>query len=121
MHTVALQMISNLLRDAGYTVLMLGPDVRWDALAESAARHEPQVVCLSATMPDASDRLMIAIHEIERSWTGAGYVPRRARLSRPSAPARDPGLQARVGRRRRRRRAPQARRVQLSGAGSNGS
>src|SRR6185436_9383007 len=27
MHFVALQMISNLLRDAGYTVLMLGPDV----------------------------------------------------------------------------------------------
>ena len=27
-HTVALQMIANLLRDAGYTVLMLGPTCR---------------------------------------------------------------------------------------------
>src|SRR3954452_5602766 len=35
-HTVALQMIANLLRDAGYSVLMLGPDVPPDALAEAA-------------------------------------------------------------------------------------
>ena len=42
MHFVALQMISNLLRDAGYTVLMLGPDVPIAALAESAGRHQPR-------------------------------------------------------------------------------
>jgi MerR family transcriptional regulator, light-induced transcriptional regulator len=74
LHIVALQMISNLLRDAGYTVLMLGPDVPLGALAESASRHEPQIVCMTATMPDASDRVMLAIHEVERSWPGAGYV-----------------------------------------------
>ena len=73
-HTVALQMISNLLRDAGYTVLMLGPDVPPGALAESATRHEPEIVCLTATMPSASDRVMLAIHEIERGWPDAGYV-----------------------------------------------
>jgi len=73
-HVVALQMVANLLRDAGYTVLMLGADVPLEALAESAARHEPEVICLSATMPDASDRLTIAMHEIQRSWPGAGYV-----------------------------------------------
>ena len=44
-------MVANLLRDAGYTVLMLGGDVPLSALAESAARHEPEVICLSATMP----------------------------------------------------------------------
>ena len=73
-HIVALQMVANLLRDAGYSVLMLGGDVPLEALAESAARHEPQVICLSATMPSASDRLTIAMHEIQRSWPGAGYV-----------------------------------------------
>ncbi|HET8950033.1 MAG TPA: cobalamin-dependent protein [Solirubrobacteraceae bacterium] len=73
-HTVALQMIANLLRDAGYTVLMLGPDVPPGALAECAARHEPAIVCLTATMPSASDRVMLAIHEIERGWPDAGYV-----------------------------------------------
>ena len=73
-HTVALQMISNLLRDAGYTVLMLGPDVPAEALAEAACRHEPEVICLTATMPDVSDRVMLTIHEVERGWAGAGYI-----------------------------------------------
>ena len=74
LHTVALQMTSNLLRDAGYTVLMLGADVPAGALAEAACRHEPVVICMTATMPDVSDRVMLSIHEVERGWTGAGYV-----------------------------------------------
>ena len=74
LHTVALQMIANLLRDAGYTVLMLGPDVPPDALAEAACRHEPEVICMTATMPDASDRVALAIREVERGWKGAGYI-----------------------------------------------
>ena len=74
LHTVALQMNANLLRDAGYTVLMLGPDVPPGALAEAAVRHEPSVICLTATMPDASDRVMLAIREVERGWRGAGWV-----------------------------------------------
>jgi MerR family transcriptional regulator, light-induced transcriptional regulator len=74
LHIVALQMIANLLRDAGYTVLMLGPDVPPAALAEAASRHEPDVICLTATMPDVSDRVMLAIHEVERGFAGAGYV-----------------------------------------------
>jgi MerR family transcriptional regulator, light-induced transcriptional regulator len=74
LHTVALQMNANLLRHAGYTVLMLGPDVPPGALAEAAVRHEPSVICLTATMPDASDRVMLAIREVERGWPGAGWV-----------------------------------------------
>jgi len=74
LHTVALQMTGNLLRDAGYTVLMLGPDVPQGALAEAAARHEPDVVCMTATMPDVSDRVMLAIHAVEHGLPGAGYV-----------------------------------------------
>ena len=57
LHVVALRMTGNLLRDAGYDVLMLGSDVPAPALATSASRHEPDVVCLSATMPGASDRV----------------------------------------------------------------
>jgi methanogenic corrinoid protein MtbC1 len=71
---VALQMTANLLREAGYTVLMLGPDVPSGALAEAAVRHEPAVVCMTATMPDVSDRVMLAIHEVERGWPRAGFV-----------------------------------------------
>jgi methanogenic corrinoid protein MtbC1 len=88
LHIVALQMISNLLRDAGYTVLMLGPDVPLGDLADCAAHHEPRVVCLRATMAAASDRLMLAIHELERGWDGAGYVLGGRGLSRRLRPRR---------------------------------
>ena len=91
MHTVALQMIANLLRDAGYTVLMLGPDVPLDALAESAARHEPQVVCMTATMPDASDRLMLADPR-DRARAGRGRGTCSAAAGSRRACARMPGI-----------------------------
>ena len=66
-------MIANLLRDAGYTVLMLGPDVPRGARG-GRQPPEPDVICLTATMADASDRVMLAIHEAERGWPGAGYI-----------------------------------------------
>jgi methanogenic corrinoid protein MtbC1 len=90
-HTVALQMIANLLRDAGYTVLMLGPDVPLDAIAEAAVRHEPEMICLTATMPDVSDRVTLAIREIERGYRGAGYIVGGRGLSTRLRPR--PGIQ----------------------------
>jgi methanogenic corrinoid protein MtbC1 len=74
LHVVALKMIDVLLRDAGYRVLMLGANVPAHALADSAARHEPAAVCLTATMPGAADLVLISIHEIQQEWGGAGFV-----------------------------------------------
>jgi MerR family transcriptional regulator, light-induced transcriptional regulator len=74
LHTVALRMAANLLRDAGYDVVMLGADVPPDALAASARRHEPDVICLSSTMPGGGDRVLISIHEVQREWPAAGFV-----------------------------------------------
>lgn len=51
LHVVALRMVADLLREAGYQVVMLGADVPAHALAGAAARHEPDVLCLSCTMP----------------------------------------------------------------------
>jgi len=74
LHAVALRMTGNLLVDAGYDVVMLGPDVPPTALAASAARHEPDVICLSATMPGGADRLLVAIHEAEQARPGTRFV-----------------------------------------------
>ena len=41
LHVVALRMIGNLLLDAGYDVMMLGPDVPAEALAAAAAATRP--------------------------------------------------------------------------------
>lgn len=74
MHVVALRMTGNLLRDAGYDVIMLGADVPPEALAAAAVRHEPEVICVTATMPGGSDQALIAIHEVQRVYAGALFV-----------------------------------------------
>lgn len=73
-HDVALRMVANLLRGAGYEVVMLGADVPVHELAGFAQRNRPDVVCLSATMPGSSDNLLVAIHEIQQAWPSATYV-----------------------------------------------
>ena len=73
-HVVALRMVHNLLREAGYDALMLGADVPARALAGAARRHQPDVVCLSATMAGGSDQLLLTIHEIQRSCPAAAYI-----------------------------------------------
>jgi methanogenic corrinoid protein MtbC1 len=74
LHVVALRMVANLLRDAGYGVVMLGADVPPHALAASATRHQPDVICLSATMPGGDDQVMIAISAVQARFPGARYV-----------------------------------------------
>ncbi|HUO73861.1 MAG TPA: B12-binding domain-containing protein [Solirubrobacteraceae bacterium] len=63
-HEVALRMVSNLLRDAGYRTLMLGADVPHRALTVCARRHRPDVICLSVTMAEAGLELMSAVREM---------------------------------------------------------
>ena len=73
-HVVALRMTRNLLREAGYDVLMLGAEVPPRDLAAAAARYEPDVICLSATMPGATDRVLVAIDEVQETRPGAAFV-----------------------------------------------
>jgi methanogenic corrinoid protein MtbC1 len=74
LHVVALQMVGDLLRDAGYEVVMLGADVPSGALAASASRFEPEVICLSSTMPRSGDQVLISIHEVQQRWPAARFV-----------------------------------------------
>jgi MerR family transcriptional regulator, light-induced transcriptional regulator len=74
LHVVALRMIGNLLREAGYDVLMLGPDVPAADLAALAERHEPNVICLSVTMPGGTDQVLEAIDEVLRRRPAAAFV-----------------------------------------------
>lgn len=73
-HVVALRMLGGLLRVAGYDVLMLGPDVPAESLAESATRHKVDVVCLSVTMTGGTDRALIALHEVQERQADIGFV-----------------------------------------------
>jgi methanogenic corrinoid protein MtbC1 len=74
LHVVALRMINNLLRDAGYDVVMLGADVPANALAWCARRHEPAVICLSSTMPGGADYVRTSMTKVHQEWSPAGFV-----------------------------------------------
>jgi MerR family transcriptional regulator, light-induced transcriptional regulator len=73
-HVVALRMLGNLLRDAGYEVVMLGADVPTPALTASAGRLRPDVICLSTTMPGGDDQVLVAIHEVQRERKSTCFV-----------------------------------------------
>jgi methanogenic corrinoid protein MtbC1 len=73
-HVVALRMVHNLLREAGYDAVMLGADVPAKALALAADRHQPDVVCLTATMPGGSDQLLLTMDEVQLSCPATAYI-----------------------------------------------
>jgi methanogenic corrinoid protein MtbC1 len=89
LHVVALRMIGNLLREAGYDVLMLGADVPARDLGASAGRYEADVVCMSSTMPGGMDRIWVSIDEVQQSRPGAGFVVGGRGLSRMRS---EPGI-----------------------------
>ncbi len=74
LHVVALRMIENLLGEAGYEVVMLGPDVPAADLAAAVGRHEPHVICLSATMPGGADRTLLAIDAVQEIRPQVSFV-----------------------------------------------
>lgn len=74
LHVVALRMVDNLLRNAGYDVLMLGCDVPTESLALLVNRRPPHVVCLTSTMPSAASEVLATIGAVQRRWPDVGFV-----------------------------------------------
>jgi MerR family transcriptional regulator, light-induced transcriptional regulator len=73
-HIVALRMVDDLLRNAGYEVAMLGSDVPEDALMALMHRRPPDVVCLTSTMVDPAGELLATIGALQRRWPAMGFV-----------------------------------------------
>ncbi len=71
LHVVALRMVENLLRGAGYDVVMLGADVPAIAIAAAAQRLDAQFVCMSLTVPGRENRVLHAIDEVRRGTPSA--------------------------------------------------
>ncbi len=74
LHVVALRMVDSLLVAAGYEVTMLGADVPADALGSWARRHQPDVICLSATIPGRTKHIVSCIDEVQAERTSVGVV-----------------------------------------------
>jgi MerR family transcriptional regulator, light-induced transcriptional regulator len=73
-HVVALRMVDNLLRNAGYDVAMLGSDVPTEALATLMNRRPPNVVCMTFTMSAPAGDVLATIGALQRRWPSVGFV-----------------------------------------------
>jgi methanogenic corrinoid protein MtbC1 len=78
-HVVGLEMAASLLEEAGYDVVMLGPDVPTDALEDIVGEHRPEIVALSVTMASAAANLPRAVAGVATAHSGAGVIVGGAR------------------------------------------
>ena len=85
LHVVALRMVDNLLRNAGYDVAMLGSDVPTEALATLMNRRPPNVVCLTSTMPERGRRGAGDDRRAAAAMACPGLRHRRRRVGLPRA------------------------------------
>jgi MerR family transcriptional regulator, light-induced transcriptional regulator len=73
-HTIALRMAAELLRAAGYPIVMLGADVPGRALVAGVRRHRPDILCLSATLPGMSGPMHSAIDEVQQAMPATQFI-----------------------------------------------
>jgi MerR family transcriptional regulator, light-induced transcriptional regulator len=66
-HALGLRMAGDLLEDAGFHAVYLGADVPTEALLQAVASLAPDLLALSATMPEAG----LKIREVEESLSSA--------------------------------------------------
>ena len=82
LHDLPLIVFGLLLRSRGFRITFLGPDTPLDTLADTAARLEPELVVLSATMPTLLESDMPQLAALARSHRlalgGAGVPPELA-------------------------------------------
>ena len=73
-HVIGLQMAADLLLAAGYDIRMLGADVPIEEIGPAAVRYGVDVVCFTATMPDAAERVDAAIDHLRAARPDLGFV-----------------------------------------------
>jgi MerR family transcriptional regulator, light-induced transcriptional regulator len=74
LHVVALRMVHSLLAAAGYKALMLGANVPADALGSAARRHQPDVICLSATIRSQTEHILSCVDGVQAERSSVGFV-----------------------------------------------
>ena len=70
----AIREVRKLLEAAGYEVVSLGADVPTNALAGIVADHDPTVVALTATMPEAGERVPAAVEAVSAVGEHIGLI-----------------------------------------------
>jgi methanogenic corrinoid protein MtbC1 len=73
-HVVGLQMASELLEEAGYDSVLLGPDVPTGALADVVDEHKPQIVALTATMSSSLAKVPPVLAAVKDASPATGVI-----------------------------------------------
>ncbi len=73
-HVIGLYMATDLLFAAGYETFMLGADVPLADIGFAASRHNADVVCFTATMPESAERLDAAIDYLHAARPGCSVL-----------------------------------------------
>lgn len=73
-HRAMLDMAAKLLESAGYEVLTLGAGVPTHALPAIVADHDPALFVLSATMPEAGERVPAAVDAVTAAGGDIGLI-----------------------------------------------
>jgi MerR family transcriptional regulator, light-induced transcriptional regulator len=73
-HALGLRMVADLLEDAGYQTIYLGADVPTAALLLAIAGMAPDLLALSATMPESAARLEDAVLSVSSEHRGLSLL-----------------------------------------------
>jgi MerR family transcriptional regulator, light-induced transcriptional regulator len=73
-HALGLRMVADLLEDAGYQTLYLGADVPLAALLPAIGGMAPDLLALSATMPESTARLEDAVLTVSSEHRGVSLL-----------------------------------------------
>jgi len=65
-HALGLRMAADLLEEGGYRVAYLGADVPSEALLQAVQTFTPDLLALTATMPESTPRLEQVVGEVRR-------------------------------------------------------
>lgn len=67
-HALGLRMAADLLEDVGYEAIYLGADVPTEALMQAIASFSPDLLALSATMPELGAVLASTVESVRREY-----------------------------------------------------
>ncbi|MDQ3725618.1 MAG: cobalamin-dependent protein, partial [Actinomycetota bacterium] len=73
-HALGLRMAADVLEDAGYRTIYLGADVPTEALLQAVESLSPDLLVMSATMPEFARSLEEAVSEVRRSHPHLGLL-----------------------------------------------
>ncbi len=73
-HALGLRMAADLLEDAGYEAIYLGADVPTEALMQAIASFSPELLGLSATMPELGTVLASTVEDVRGRHPGLSVL-----------------------------------------------